>query len=56
MTRTRGGASTSRNGDDDLPPPLHPTLAELMAQLMETQWSMREVLCGLAQNADRGRG
>ena len=48
MTHTRGGAGTGRNGDDDLPPPLHPTLAELMAQLMETQRAMGEVLRGLA--------
>ena len=25
MTRTRGGAGTSRDGDDDLPPPPHTT-------------------------------
>ena len=56
MTRTRGGAGTGRNGDDDLPPPPHPTPAEMMAQLMETQRSMGEVLCGLAQNAGHGRG
>ena len=56
MTRTHGGAGTShdRDGDDDLPPPLHPTLAEMMAQLLETQWSMGEVLCGLAQNTGHG--
>ena len=48
MTRTRRGVGTSQNGDDDLPPPLHPTLAEMMAQLMETQRSMGEVLRGLA--------
>ena len=54
MTRTHGGASTSRTGDDDLPPPLHPTPVEMMSQLMETQCSMGEVLCGLAQNAGHG--
>ena len=48
MTRTRGGAGTSHEGDDDLPPPLYPMLAEMMAQLLETQRSMGEVLCGLA--------
>ena len=48
MTHTRGGASTSHDGDDDLPTPLHPTPAEMMAQLLETQWSMGEVLHGLA--------
>ena len=47
MTHTHGGAGTGRNGDDDLPPPPHPTLAEMMAQLMETQRSMGEVLHGL---------
>ena len=46
MTHTRGGAGTGRNGDDDLPPPLHPTPAEMMAQLIETQRSMGEVLRG----------
>ena len=56
MTRTRGGASTSRESDDDLPPPPNPTPAEMMAQLLETQWSMGEVLHGLAQNTSRGRG
>ena len=56
MTRTRGGAGTSHDGDDDLPPPPHPMLAEMMAQLLETQRSMGEVLHGLAQNTDRGRG
>ena len=50
MTRTRRGASTSHDsdGDDDLPPPPHPMLAEMMAQLLETQRSMGEVLRGLA--------
>ena len=50
MTRTRGGAGTDRNGDDDLPSPPHPTPAEMMAQLMETQRSMGEVLHGLTRN------
>ena len=61
MPRTSARASTSQNGGDDtggsdgycngnedLPPPPHPTLAEMMAQLMETQRSMGEVLRGLA--------
>ena len=50
MTRTSGGAGTSRDhdGDDDLPPPPHPMLAKMMAQLLETQRSMGEVLRGLA--------
>ena len=56
MTHTHVGASTDRNGDDDLPPPPHPTPAEMMAQLMETQCSMGEVLRGLAQNVGQGRG
>ena len=56
MTRTCRGAGTSRDGDDDLPPPPHPTPAEMMAQLLETQRYMGEVLCGLEQNVNRGRG
>ena len=48
MTRTHRGASTGRNGDDDLPSPPHPSPAEMMAQLMEIQRSMEEVLRGLA--------
>ena len=56
MTRTRGGAGTSRDGDDDLPPPPHPTPAEMMAQLLETQRSMGEVLRWLAENAGHGWG
>ena len=56
MTPTRGGASTSREGDDDLPPPPYPMPAEMMAWLLETQWSMGEVLPRLAQNAGRGQG
>ena len=50
------GSGFRGNGNEDLPPPSHPTLAEMMAQLMETQRSMGEVLCGLAQNVDHGRG
>ena len=45
-----GGSDGRGNGNEDLPPPPHPTLAEMMAQLMETQHSMGEVLRGLAQN------
>ena len=56
MTRTRKGAGTSLDGDDDLPPPPHPTLVEMMAQLLETQRPMGEVLHGLAHNTGRGRG
>ena len=64
MTRTRrgaggddeGGSDGRGNGNEDLPPPPHPTPAEMMAQLMETQHSMGEVLCGLAQNVDQGSG
>ena len=64
MTRTRrgasgddaGGSGSRGNNNEDLPPPLHPMPAEMMAQLMETQRSMGEVLCGLAQNAGHGRG
>ena len=56
MIRTRGGAGTSREGDDDLPLLSYPTPAEMMAQLLETQWSLGEVLRGLAQNAGRGWG
>ena len=56
MTRTRrgaggddaGGSGARDNGNEDLPPPPHPTPAEMMAQLMETQRSMGEVVCGLA--------
>ena len=55
MMRTRrgaggdeaGGSGSHGNGNEDLPPPSHPTLAETMAQLMETQCSMGEVLRGL---------
>ena len=64
MTRTRrgifgddaGGNDGRGNGHEDLPPPPHPTLAEMMAQLMETQCAMGEVLRGLMQNARQGRG
>ena len=64
MTRTRrgaggdevGGSGSRGNGNEDLPPPLHPTPAEMMAQLMETQHSMGEVLRGLTQNASHGQG
>ena len=64
MTHTRrgaggddaGGSDGCGNGNGDLPPPLHPTLAEMMAQLMETQRSMGEVLRGLEQNVGQGRG
>ena len=51
-----GGSGSRGNGNEDLPPPSHPTLAEMMAQLMETQRSMGEVLRGLVQNAGHGRG
>ena len=55
MTRTRrgifgddvGGNDGRGNGHEDLPPPPPPTPAEMMAQLMETQRAMGEVLCGL---------
>ena len=43
-----GGSGSYGNGNEDLPPPLHPTPVEMMAQLMETQRSMGEVLHGLA--------
>ena len=56
MTHTRGGIGTSRDGDDDLPPRPHPTPAEMMAQLLETQRSMGEVLRVLTQNVDHGWG
>ena len=64
MTRTRRGAGgddasgsgSCGNNTEDLPPPPHPTPADMMAQLMETQRSMGEVLRGLAQNAGHGRG
>ena len=63
MTRTHrgvggddaGGSDGRGNGNEDLSPPPHSTPAEMMAQLMETQRSMGEVLRGLAQNAGRGR-
>ena len=56
MTRTSrgaggddaGGSGSCGNGNEDLPPPSHPTATEMMAQLMETQCSMGEVLRGLA--------
>ena len=51
-----GGSGSRGNGNEDLPPPPHPTPVEMMAQLMETQCSMGEVLCSLAQNAGHGRG
>ena len=51
-----GGSDGHGNGKEHLPPPTHPTLVEMMAQLMETQRSMGEVLHGLAQNADHGWG
>ena len=64
MTRTHrgaggddaGGSGSCGNDNEDLPPPPHPTPAEMMTQLMETQHSMGEVLHGLAQNASHGRG
>ena len=64
MTHTRrgaggddaGGSGARGIGNEDLPPPPHPTPAKMMAQLMETQCSMGEVLCGLTQNAGHGRG
>ena len=62
MTHTRrgaggddaGGSGARGNGNEDLPPPLHPMPMEMMAQLMDTQQSMGEVLHGLAQNAGHG--
>ena len=56
MTHTRrgaggddvGGSGFRGIGNEDLPPPLHPTPAEMMVPLMETQRSMGEVLHGLA--------
>ena len=51
-----GGSGSRGNDNEDLPPPPHPTLAEMMDQLMETQCSMGEVLCSLAWNAGHGRG
>ena len=64
MTHTRkgadgddaGGSGSCGNDNEDLPPPPHPTPAEMMAQLMEIQRSMGEVLRGLVQNAGLGRG
>ena len=64
MTRARrgasgddaGGSGLCGNGNEDLPPPPHPTPTEMMAHLMETQCFMGEVLRGLAQNAGHGRG
>ena len=57
MMRTRRGAGGddaggsdgcgNGNGNEDFPTPSHPTPAEMMAQLMETQCSMGEVLCSL---------
>ena len=35
-----GGSDGRGNGNEDLPPPPHPTPAEMMAQVMETQRSM----------------
>ena len=43
-----GGSGSHGNDTEDLPPPPHPTRAEMMAQLMETQRSMGEVLRGIA--------
>ena len=43
-----GGSGSRGNNNEDLPPPLHPTPAEMMFELMETQRSMGEVLRGLA--------
>ena len=56
MKRTRrgvgaddaGSSGLHGNDNEDLPPPPHPTLAKMMAQLMETQCSMGEVLRSLA--------
>ena len=50
------GSDGRGNGNENLPPPPHPTLAEMMAQLMETQRSMGEVMRGLAQNVGQGHG
>ena len=41
------GSDGRGNGNEDLPPPPHPTPVEKMTQLMETQRSMGEVLRGL---------
>ena len=62
MTRIRrgaggddaGGSGSRGNDNEDVPPPPHPMPAEMMAQLMETQRSMGEVLHGLTQNAGHG--
>ena len=43
-----GGSGSRGNDTKDLPPPSHPMPAEMMAQLMETQLSMGEVLHSLA--------
>ena len=51
-----GGSDDHGNGNEVLPPPPHPTLAEMMAQLMETRRSMGEVLRGLTQNVGEGHG
>ena len=64
MTCTRTGASGDDaggshfcgNDNEDLPPPPQAMPAKMMAQLMETQRSMGEVLRGLTQNAGHGRG
>ena len=64
MTRTHrgasgddaGGSGARGNGNKDLPPPPHPTPVEIMAQLIETQRSMGDVLRNLAQNGGHGRG
>ena len=55
MTHTHRGAGGDDvgssgfygNANEDLPPPPHPTPAEMMAQLMETQRSKGEVMRGL---------
>ena len=64
MTRTHrgadgddaGGIDGYGHGNEDPPPSPHPTPTEMMAQLMETQCSMGEVLRGLMQNVGQGRG
>ena len=64
MTRTRrgaggedvGGSGSHGNGNVDLPLLPHPTPAKMIAQLMETQRPMGEVLRGLTWNAGHGQG
>ena len=54
MTHTHTGAGTSQGGnDDDLPPPLPPSMNEFFTQFLGSQRTMEETLCLIVQNTTR---